>query len=421
MFKTYFFKYTVVFLTLLCSSSHVFSQEYDLLLKGGTVIDPKNKIESKTLDIAIKNDTIVAVKRNINANSAKKTVDLKGYFVSPGIIDLHTHNFYGTKENHYLSDGFLALPPDGFTFRNGVTTVVDAGSPGWKNFETYKNNVIDHSETRVLSFLNIVGEGMRGGVWEQDLQDMNAKMTGLTIQQHPELVGIKVAHYSGAEWTPIKRAVEAGEIAGVPVMIDFGGHQPPLSLTRLFMEELRPGDIFTHMYANLSSVRMTILDPSTGKLYDYATKGREKGIIFDVGHGGGSFAFAQAVPAIEEDFFPDTISTDLHAESMNGGMKDMLNVMSKFLNLNMSLEQVINASTWKPAQVIHREELGNLSEGSVADIAILSVLDGDFGFIDSSGKKMMGDKKLQCEMTLRAGKIVYDLNGLASPEWDNNL
>ena len=395
-----------------------YGQQYDLLLQKGTVINPKNGSEEKILDIAILNDSIVAIATNIAPSKAKKVINLKGFYVTPGLIDLHSHHFFGTKENHYLSEGFEALPPDGFTFRSGVTTSVDAGSPGWRNFETYKNHVIKHSKTRILAFLNIVGEGMRGGIWEQSLSDMDAQMTALTIQQNPELVGIKVAHYSGAEWTPIERAVKAGELANVPVMIDFGGHNPPLSLTKLLLEELRPGDIFTHMYANLGSVRMTLINPKTQKLYDYAVKGRERGIIFDVGHGGGSFAFAQAIPAIEEDFYPDTISTDLHTGSMNSGMKDILNVMSKFLNLNMPFSDIIKATTWRPAQVIHHEELGALEKGSVADIAVLSIQKGDFGFIDSSGKKMKGNQRIQCEMTIRAGEIVYDLNGLASMHWN---
>ncbi|WP_206363233.1 amidohydrolase/deacetylase family metallohydrolase [Sinomicrobium pectinilyticum] len=397
---------------------HAVAQKYDLLIQEGTVIDPKNKIREKVMDIAISNDTIVAVSGRLNPKDAKKVVNVKGLYVTPGLIDLHSHHFFGTEENHYLCNGYYAVQPDAFTFRSGVTTAIDAGSSGWKSFEKYKKQTIAHSKTRILSFLNIVGEGMRGGVWEQDLQDMNAKMTALTIAQNPELIGIKVAHYSGAEWTPIERAVEAGRLANVPVMIDFGGHEPPLSLTKLLLEELRPGDIFTHMYANLADVRMTILNPETGELYDYATKARERGIVFDVGHGGGSFAFAQAIPAIKKGFFPDAISTDIHTESMNGGMKDQLNVMSKFLNLGMSLADVIKASSWKPAQVIHHEELGNLSVGSVADIAVLSVLKGDFGFIDSAGNKMKGNRKLQCEMTVRAGEIVYDLNGLSSPMWD---
>lgn len=408
----------ITLLLILGIKNPALSQQYDLILKGGSVINPKDGKGESIYDIAILNDTIVAVDKNIAKSKGKKVVDLKGYYVTPGLIDLHSHHFFGTKENHYLNEGFHAVAPDGFTFRSGVTTVVDAGSPGWKNFEIYKNTIIKHSKTRILSLLNIVGEGMRGGVWEQNLNDMDAKMTALTIQQNPELVGVKVAHYSGAEWTPIERAVEAGELANVPVMIDFGGHQPPLSLTRLLIEELRPGDIFTHMYANLSSVRMTILNPDTQQLYDYAVKGRERGIIFDVGHGGGSFAFAQAVPAMNLGFYPDTISTDLHTDSMNAGMKDLLNIMSKFLNLDMSFEAIIDATTWRPAQVIQRPELGKLEVGSIADIAVLSIQKGDFGFIDSSGMKMKGDKKIQCEMTIRAGEIVYDLNGLASALWN---
>jgi dihydroorotase len=198
-------------------------------------------------------------------------------------------------------------------------------------------------------------------------------------------------------------------------MVDLGGALPALSLDTLFMQVFRPGDIFTHCYAQLGTSRQSLVDPSTGKVFPYALSARKKGIIFDVGYGGISFAYSQAIPAIKAGFFPDAISTDLHIGSMNGAMKDMLATMSKFLALGMDLKSVIKASTWKPAQIINRQELGNLSVGSDADIAILNIRKGKFGLFDYTGYKIETDKKLECEMTVRAGKIVYDLNGIASP------
>jgi dihydroorotase len=390
------------------------AQDYTIVIKGGHVIDPKNNI-NEVMDVAIKDDKVVLVKKNIDAKQAQ-VVDAKGLYVTPGLIDIHSHNFFGTKEDHYLGDGFEALPPDGFTFRTGVTTVVDAGGAGWKTFATFKAQTIDHSKTRVLSFLNIVGEGMRGGAYEQNLNDMDAKMTAMTVMSHKEIVGIKVAHYSGAEWDPVDRAVEAGTTAKVPVMIDFGGNNPPLSIEELFMKHLRPGDIFTHAFAQLAS-RESIVD-ANGKLFPFVTEAQKRGIVFDVGHGGGSFRFSQAIPALKAGFLPNTISTDFHTGSMNAGMKDQLNVMSKFLNMGMDLQQVIRASTWTPAQVIHREELGSLSVGSGADVAIFSLQKGKFGFIDSSGFRLDGTQKLQCELTIRDGKVVYDYNGISRPAWD---
>ena len=392
------------------------AQEFTILLKGGHVIDPKNNI-NEVMDVAIKDNKVVQVAKNIDAKKASQVIDVKGLYVTPGIIDIHSHNFFGTMPDHYLGNGLEALPPDGFTFRAGVTTVVDAGGAGWRTFDAFKKQTIDHSKTRVLSFLNIVGDGMRGGAYEQDLRDMDTKMTAMVVKQHPEIVGIKVAHYMGGEWDPVDRAVAAGKIANVPVMIDFGGNNPPLSIEELFTKHLRPGDIFTHAFAQLGS-RESIVDDK-GNLRPFVKEAQKRGIIFDVGHGGGSFRFSQAIPALKSGFIPNTISTDIHTGSMNAGMKDQLNVMSKFLNIGMNLQQVIAASTWLPAKVIQREELGHISSGAGADVAVFSLLKGKFGYIDSGGFSFQGTEKLQCELTIRDGKVVYDLNGISRPLWDS--
>jgi dihydroorotase len=391
------------------------AQEFTILLKGGHVIDPKNNI-NEVMDVAITENKIVQVAKNIDAKKAAQVIDVKGLYVTPGIIDIHSHNFFGTLPNHYLGNGLEALPPDGFTFRAGVTTVVDAGGAGWKTFSDFKTQTIDHSKTRVLSFLNIVGEGMRGGAYEQNLSDMDSKMTAMVVKQHKEIVGIKVAHYMGAEWDPVDRAVAAGKIANVPVMIDFGGNLPPLSIQELFTKHLRPGDIFTHTFAQLTS-RQPIVDEK-GNILPFVKEAQKNGIVFDVGHGGGSFRFSQAIPALKSGFIPNTISTDLHTGSMNAGMKDQLNVMSKFLNIGMDLQQVIAASTWHPAQVIHREDLGHMSKDAVADVAVFALQKGKFGYVDSGGFGFQGTQKLQCELTIRDGNVVYDLNGISRPLWD---
>jgi dihydroorotase len=389
-------------------------QQYSLLIKGGHVIDPKNNIDA-IMDIAVAGDSIAKVAANIDPAKAAKVINATGLYVTPGLIDIHTHNFIGTIPNRYLNNSFEAVAPDGFTFRCGVTTVVDAGSSGWRNFEMFNEQTIKHSKTRVLAFINIVGGGMRGGPFEQDLTDMDTKMTALTIRQYRNLiVGIKVAHYEGPEWAPVDRAVAAGKLADKPVMIDFGGSNPPLSLEELFRDHLRPGDIFTHAYAQVRG-RMGIVDEN-GKLRPFVLEARKKGILFDVGHGGTSFSYAQALPAIKAGFFPNTISTDIHTGSMNGAMKDQLNVMSKFLNMGMDMPALIKSVTSEAALAIRHEELGNLSENGVADIAILNIEKGKFGFTDAmvTGTKQEGNQKLICELTIRAGKIVYDLNGLAN-------
>ncbi len=255
---------------------------------------------------------------------------------------------------------------------------------------------------------------MRGGAFEQNLADMEAAPTAETALRHPGLiVGIKTAHYEGPEWTPVERAVEAGTKAGIPVMVDFGENRPERPLAELLTAKLRPGDIYTHMYSGVRGEQ----DPS-GHVNPGMWAGRKRGVIFDVGHGGGSFSWGVAVPAIKEGFLPDSISTDLHISSMNTGMKDMLNLMSKFLAVGLSLEDVVRRATWNPAREIHHEELGRLSVGATADVAVLRVESGRFGFVDAFGARLDGDQKLICEMTLREGKVVYDLDGLARPAWD---
>jgi dihydroorotase len=414
--KNYFFILTILTLVVFLNKGNIlFAQEYDLLIKNAHLIDPKNDIDQK-MDVAVAEGKIAKVSDKIPESSAKTTIDATGFYITPGIIDMHTHLFWGTEDGAYISNSYASLPPDGFTFRAGVTTVVDAGSAGWRNFKSFKEQTIDNSRTRVFAYLNIVGPGMKGGAVEQNLGDMDPKLTAIVAKQYADvIVGIKLAHYSGPEWDPLLRTVEAGELAGMPVMVDFGGHKPHLSLERLLIDEFRPGDIFTHCFANVGG-RTAIVDEN-GKVRPYVWEAQKKGIVFDLGHGGGSFVFDQAIPAMEQGFMPNAISTDLHTGSMNGGMKDMLNVMSKVLNLGMPLDEVIATSTWYPAKYINHEELGHLSEGAVADIAIFSLKEGNFGFADVRGKKIQGTQKLECELTILEGKVVYDLNGISMPEW----
>jgi|TARA_B110000495_G_scaffold201826_1_gene220251 dihydroorotase len=392
-----------------------YTQVYDILIKNGHVIDAKNNL-NKIIDIAIVDNKIALIQKNISINSALIIIDANGLYVSPGLIDIHSHNFHGTEPNNYLSNSFDALPPDGFSFRSGVTTIVDVGGAGWRNFKTFKEQIIDRSKTRVLSFLNIIGSGMKGGAVEQNLSDMEPSKTAETVNKFPnEIVGIKLAHFNGYNWIPVDRVVEAGRLANVPVMIDFGGSDPELPLDKLLLEKLRPGDIFTHAYAHVRG-RTPIVDKN-GKLREYVLEAQRKGIVFDVGHGGGSFLFEQAIPAIKQGLKPNSISTDLHTGSMNGGMKNIVNVMSKFLNMGIEIDEIIKSTTWNPAKYIKRTDLGHLSVGAEADITLLNLRKGDFGFIDTQGKRMKGNNLLECELTIKAGKIVYDLNGLASNEW----
>jgi dihydroorotase len=386
---------------------------YRLLIKGGHVIDAKNSID-EVMDIAIQDNKIVHVAKNIDTLQAQQVINAKGMYVTPGLIDIHAHVFYGFDPDSYLSGGTVAVLPDQSTFRSGVTTVVDAGGAGWRSFGTFKKNIIDVSKTRVLSLLNIVGEGMRGiEQYEQNVGDMDAKRTADTALAHKnDIVGFKVAHFTGSEWTPIQRGVEAGKFANMPVMIDLNSLY--FSIQELFTKYLRPGDIYTHTFIQSSrGVVDPIVDLKTRKLKPFVLEAQKKGIIFDVGFGGGSFNFNQALPALKAGFYPNTMGTDLHQGSVNGAMKDQMNVLSIFLSMGMKIPELIKASTWTPAQVIKREELGNLSPGSVADIAIISMRNGNFGLRDVAGNKYWGKQKFECEMTIRDGKIVYDLNAIA--------
>lgn len=403
---------TSLLLTVLFSSAAAHAQ-YDLLLKGGHVIDVKNGI-NQVRDVAISGGRIAAVAASIPADQARRVVDASSLYVTPGLVDIHVHVFADTMQREYTGEN--SVRPDGFTFRSGVTTVVDAGSSGWRNFEQFKKNVIERSRTRVLAMLNIVGHGMGGREdVEQKQSDMEPDKTAEMAKRHSDVVvGVKIAHYKGPEWLAVERAVEAGKTANIPVMVDFADFRKERPFQELVTSKLRPGDIYTHAY--LRAVPM--LDEK-GKVLPYLFEAQKRGVIFDVGHGAGSFSFRQAIPAVRQGFYPNSISTDLHTSSMNAGMKDMLNVASKFLNMGMTIDQVIARCTWNPAREIKREEFGHLTAGAVADVAVLRLEKGNFGFVDSGRLRMPGTQKLVAEMTIKGGQVVWDLNGLSSPAWDS--
>ncbi len=379
------------------------AQTYDLLLKGGHVIDPANQVNA-VRDVAVTGDKIARVAENIPAAEAKRVVDVSGYYVTPGLVDIHTHL--------YVEDpGGWGIYPDLSAFPSGVTTAVDAGSAGWKNFEEFKARIIDKAKVRVLAFLNIVAVGM-DPVGEQSLGEMDARPTAEMIKKHPQiLIGVKAAHYEGPEWEAIDRAVEAGRLANVPVMVDFRP-QPTRTYADLILKHMRPGDIHTHMYAQ----HIPLLDDN-GKVNEYMREARKRGVIFDLGHGAGSFWFRIAAPAMEQGFGPDSISTDLHQRSWLIPQATMVNCMSKILSLGMPLEEVIYRSTVTPAREIKRPELGTLSVGSVADVAVIELQKGTFGLVDSGHARQEANQKLRCMITVRAGKIVYDAEGLSWPDW----
>lgn len=382
---------------------------YDLLLKGGRVIDPKNKIDAR-MDVAVSGGKITRVAANIPAAEAKKVVDVYGLVVAPGLIDIHVH-VYQRPENRSIERD-SSVQTDAHTFRSGVTTVVDAGTSGWRTFPDFKSRVIDKAQTRVLALLNISAEGMGAGT-EDDLQQLDADGAARTAKANRGIVvGYKSAHFGGPGWESIDAAVKASRETDLPVMVDFGYLNTVRSLPTLLLDKLRPGDIYTHCY---SGHREELTED--GKVNPAMVTGRKRGIFFDVGFGAGSFYWYVASPAVQQGFVADSISTDLHTGSMNAGMKSMANSMASMLALGVPLSRVIEMSTWNPARQIKRTDLGHLDVGAEADVSVLRVDKGRFGFVDSAGARHSGQETITAELTLRQGKVVWDLNGRASGDW----
>lgn len=408
-------KRLIVAIGLMLTASAAAQTSYDILLKGGHVIDPRNEINAAR-DVAVKDGKVARVAANIPESEAEKVVDVSGLYVTPGLIDIHVHVYAGTGSRRGYN-GDSSIYPDGFTLRSGVTTVVDVGSSGWEQFEDFKDRVIDRSTTRVLSMLNIVSAGMTSGPEEHDKSEFDAQATANMAKKYPGvIVGVKSAHYRHSDWTSVEKAVEAGTLADIPVMVDFGSNHPETRpLADLLTIKLRPGDIYTHCFAG----NRDELIYETGKINPGMFAGRERGVKFDVGHGGGSFRWDVATAAIKQGFPPDSISTDLHVGSMNRGMQTMIRTVSKIYNLDVPLYDVIEMSTSNPAMQIKRTDLGHLSEGAVADIAVISDQRGVYGFADSRGARYTGTKLLVNELTLREGDVVWDLNGLAGIDWKN--
>ncbi len=398
------------------------THRYDLLLKGGHVIDPANGI-NRAMDIAVSGGKIAAVESQISAADAGQVVDASGLYVTPGLIDIHYHVGHGGAPLDWFSASARAhtLPlgvPADLALESGVTTVVDAGTAGAATFLREKEEVIAHAKVRVLAWLNIVANGMSGDL-EQAVDEMDPEHCADTIRKYRDvIVGVKTAHYWTVKpwddehkpWVAVDRAEACGRLAGVPVMFDFFPRPPDRSYNELVLKKMRPGDIHTHVFAQ----QFPIVLPD-GKVNAVLREARQRGVIFDVGHGAASFWFRNAVPAVEQGFPPDSLSTDLHTGDLI--RVSMSDVMSKFLAMGMPLDEVIRRSTVNPAREIRHTELGTLSPGSVADIAVLEQLRGRFGYADCGFARMDGNVKLVARVTIRAGRILYDPSGLTMVEW----
>ncbi len=389
--------------------------QFDLLIKNGHVIDPANGVDA-VMDVAVVGTKIARVAANIDPAQARRVVDATGLHVVPGLIDIHAHVFFGTEKDAYLSNTDTAVQPDTHSFRSGQTTLVDVGGAGWRNFLQFKEQVIDRARTRVLSFINIVGAGMKGGPVEQNLADMDAQADRDAHQQHPGvIVGIKVAHYGGAEWDPVTRAVAAGQETSVPVMVDFGNHTPPLSLEALLLEHLRPGDILTHTYAHVA-----------GRIAD--RRRRRKGAAVRLGG-------AQARHHLRRRPWRRQLSLPASGAGVAAGVRSRRDQhrpahgQHERRHEGHPQRHVEAPEPRHDATRRHQSQhveggLGDQAAGSravergaEADIAVFSLRRGTFGFIDSGGGKLQGNQKLECELTIKGGQVVWDLNGISKSMW----
>jgi len=394
----------------------------DLVLRNGQVIDPASG-RNEVADVRVSEGRIAALDRNLPEQPGDRSIDLSGFLVTPGIIDMHAH----VAHTHIRSE--LSLHPLVNTLSSGVTTVVDAGTTGWRDFAQFRHDVIDNRwKIRVLGFVNIVGSGMGGGgfggAWEHEASEMDPELCAGTALLHSEVVvGIKTAHYwarrrfdeAHPAWLAVDRALEAANIAGMPLMVDFFPNLPEQPYPDLILKKMRPGDIHTHVFAQ----QFPVVDED-GTVFPYMWEARERGVIFDVGHGAGSFWFRHAAPAIADGFIPDSITTDLHTGNVAGVVIDMLTCMNKLLVLGVPLEGVIARSTVAPAKEINRPELGTLSVGGSADIAVFALDEGSFTYVDCERTTFTGTQRLRCEMTVFNGDVVYNPNGRGLTTWEQD-
>ncbi len=369
----------------------------DLLLRGGTVVDPSQDL-NRVCDVSIRDGSISAVGHDLPVEG-RRVVDVTGRYVFPGLVDLHAHICWGFTD--------IGLVPDDVCPSTGVTAIVDAGSSSWPSLGAFRRNVAVPSRTRVFGFSNISSLGIpTAGTPElaslrfvdvdrsvASVAENRDLMTGIKVRQGQHLVGD-----NGIE--PTRLAVKAAEQIGVPVMVHVGNTPCPLSG---IMDLLRPGDIITHAYHGHPH---GILDDHRS-IWEDVIEGRSRGILMDVGHGAGSFRFDVARSAFEQGFFPDTISTDLYTVNVNGPVFDLPTTMSKMLNLGMPLEDIVRSTTSLPAAAFGRADLGTLHPGSAGDVAVFELEEGAFDFSDSHGEIRTWPRRLTCEMTLLNGEVVF--------------
>ncbi len=372
---------------------------YDLVLKGGRVIDPSQNIDQVT-DIAFAQGKVAKLGANLARDQAHEVRDVAGYIVSPGLIDLHTHVYWGGTS--------LGIDANEFCRTSGVTTAVDTGSAGPGNFAGFRRHVIERSEVRILAYLHVSFAGIYGFshrvmVGESEEIRLMAPRDAAEVAEtnRDMIVGIKVRvglHASGTSGVaPLDIALQVADEVGLPLMAHID--HPPPSYEEV-IERLRPGDVLTHAFRPFPNAPVT----GQGKIRQAVRDARERGVLFDIGHGKGSFSFKTTRAMLANGFYPDTISSDVHMLCINGPVFDQVTTLSKFLCLGMPLNDVIRASTVNAAYALRRPELGSLKPGSVGDATLLSVQEGRFDYVDVVGEHLTGDRRIVSEGVVIGGK-----------------
>ncbi len=372
---------------------------YDLILRNGRVIDPSQGLDA-VLDVGFAGGKAAGVGRDLKAGPATEVRDIGGHIVTPGLIDLHTHVYWGGTS--------LGIDADDFCRLSGVTTSVDTGSAGPGNFAGFRKHVIERSETRILAYLHVSFAGIFAFskthmIGESKMIELMAPREAVEVadKNRDVIVGIKVRvglHASGDQGTaPLDIALQVADEVGLPLMCHID-HPPPSYEEVIGM--LRPGDVLTHAFRPFPNSPVT----AQGKIKPAVLEARARGVLFDIGHGKGSFAFKTARAMLANGFMPDTISSDVHALCIDGPAFDQVTTMSKFLCMGVPLAEVIKQSTVNAAMALKRPELGSLRPGSAGDATILSIPEGAFDYVDVLGEHMTGDRKIVAEGTVVGGK-----------------
>jgi dihydroorotase len=370
--------------------------QFDTLIAGGDVIDPSSGVNGR-FDLAIADGKVAAVEADIDRSSAKQVIDASGQIVTPGLVDLHTHVYWGVT--------YWGIEPDPVAARTGVTTWLDVGSSGAYSFPGFREYIARPAKSRVFALLNLSSIGLIAPTWEFTNPDYcDVDLAEKIIDANRDIIlGIKARidrnTTRGVGIYPLERARELADRVQLPVMVHIGYGPPTLDEV---IPHLRPGDILTHCFTGgdhriLGQDR--VVNSDIKRLHD-------AGLILDIGHGTGSFNYEVAEGMLEQGIAPDVISTDIHQMAIQGPMYDMPTTLSKFLNLGMSLPDVIERATSKPAQAMNRPELGTLAVGSAADVALFQLEEGEFTFYDSQMNERQGSKQLTSTQTLIDGEVL---------------